>query len=151
SFVSIPGFANGVDVNGDFAYVAAGASGLQVVNIADRSNPSIVGSLSLPGNTNDIRLLGNLAYIAGGSAGLQIGDNSNPTTPVLRGTLATSGNALDVAVRGTTVYVANSSNLVIADVTNPAAPSQTAVLSLIGTIQGIDVDTNRKLALVAAG
>ena len=37
SFVTIPGFANNVDVSGNFAYVAAGAAGLQVVNVANRA------------------------------------------------------------------------------------------------------------------
>jgi LVIVD repeat len=66
SFVSIQGFANGVDVNGNYAYVAAGSAGLQVVNISNRPNPAIVGSLSLAGNSNDVRLPGNFAYVAGG-------------------------------------------------------------------------------------
>src|SRR5262249_51219055 len=57
SFVLIPGFANAVDVSGNFAFVAAGAAGLQVVNVTDRTHPAIVGSLPLPGNANDIRLL----------------------------------------------------------------------------------------------
>src|ERR1017187_3467218 len=30
-YVTIPGFANGVDINGNYAYVAGGATGLQVV------------------------------------------------------------------------------------------------------------------------
>src|SRR5688572_17295576 len=33
SFVAIPGFANNVDVSGNFAYVAAGGTGLQVLTI----------------------------------------------------------------------------------------------------------------------
>jgi hypothetical protein len=151
SFLAIPGFANGVDVNGNYAYVAAGAAGLQVVNVSDRANPTIAGSLPLAGNTNDVRLLGNFAYIAGGSAGLQVVDITNPAVPVLRGTLPTSGNALDVAVRGTTAYIANGSNLFIADVTNPAVMSRLGTLALSGTIQGVDVDTTRNLAVVAAG
>lgn len=151
SYISVPGFANGVDVNGDYAYVAAGGAGLQVVSVADRTNPSIVGSLSLAGNTNDVRLLGNLAYIAGGSAGLQVVDITTPASPVLRGTLPTSGTVLDVAVRGTTAYIANSSNLFIANVTNPAGMGKIGTLSLNGTIQGVDVDTKRNLAVVTAG
>ena len=48
AFVPIPGFANNVDVSGDFAYVAAGSAGLQVVDVSDRENPTIVGSFSSP-------------------------------------------------------------------------------------------------------
>jgi len=151
SFIPIPGFANGVDVNGNFAYVAAGGAGLQVVNVINRSNPVIVGSLSLPGNANDVKLLGNLAFVAGGSAGLHIIDITDPLTPVKLATLSTGANALDIAVRGTRVYVANGSNLLIADVTNPSSPSRISTLSLTGTIQGVDVDSLRNLAVVTAG
>jgi YVTN family beta-propeller protein len=151
SFISIPGFANGVDVNGNFAFVAAGAAGLQVVNITDRTHPFITGSLALPGNANDVKLLGNLAYVAAGSAGVHIIDVSTPSAPVKLGTLSTGANALDIAVRGTRIYVANSTNLLLADVTNPASPSTIATLPLSGAIQGVDVDTQRNLAVVAAG
>jgi hypothetical protein len=151
SFVSIPGFANGVAVNGNYAFVAAGAAGLQVVNVGNRSNPVIVASLALAGNANDVRLLGNLAYVAAGSSGLEVVDVTNPLAPVLRGTLSTGGAALEVAVRGTTAYVANTSNLFIADVTNPASMAQTSTLPLSGTIRGLDVDAQRNLAVVAAG
>jgi hypothetical protein len=151
SFVSIPGFANGVAVNGNYAYVAAGSAGLQVVDVTNRSNPQIVASLALPGNANDVTLLANYVYVAGGSAGLHVVDITNPLAPALLGTLGTNGNALDVAVRGSTVYVANSSNLVLVDVTNPAAMMKIGALSLGGVIQGVDVDTQRHLAVVAAG
>lgn len=151
SFISIPGFANGVAVNGNYAYVAAGSAGLQVVDVTNRSNPQIVASLSLPGNENDVRLLANFAYIAAGSSGLHVVDITNPLAPVLRGTFSTSGTALDVAVRGNTAYVANGTNLVLVDVTNPAAMMRIGSLSLSGTIQGVDVDAQRHLAVVAAG
>lgn len=151
SFVPIPGFANGVDVNGNTAFVAAGGAGLQVVDVTDRSNPVIVGSMALPGNANDVKLLGNLAYVAAGSAGVHIIDVTNPLSPVRLGTLSTGDNALDVAVRGTNLYVANSSNLLLADVTNPAFPVRISSLALTGTVRGLDVDSQRNLAVVTAG
>ena len=152
SFVTIPGFANEVAVNGSFAYVAAGGAGLQVVNVADRTNPAIIGSLALPGNANDIKLLGNTAYIASGSAGLQVVDVSTPASPVLVGTFGAASNALTSTVRGTLAYIANGTSLVIADVTNPAFISQVGSLTFnVSTLYGTDVDTTRKLAVVTAG
>jgi hypothetical protein len=62
STLSIPGFAHNVDVAGSFAYIAAGTSGLQVVDVNDRSNPQIVASLNAPGNTLDIRIVNDIAY-----------------------------------------------------------------------------------------
>jgi hypothetical protein len=96
SSISIPGYANNVDVNGNYAYVAAGATGLQVVDVSNPQAPVIVGAKDTPGNANDIRIAGNLAYIADGSAGLQILDISNPTAPVIVGSVDTPGEAQDV-------------------------------------------------------
>ena len=175
SFVAVPGFANGVAVNGNYAFIAAGSAGFQVVDVTNRSNPQIVASLSLQGNANDVRLLGNFAYVAAGSAGLVVIDVTNPLAPVLRGTISTGGNALDLVVQGTTAYVANSTNLFIANVANPTLITPYASISpgplanlpirvpglpgtniapalpLTGVIQGVDVDPLRKLAVVAAG
>jgi hypothetical protein len=148
--VSIPGFANEVAVNGNYAYVAAGSAGLQVVDVTNRSNPVIVASLSLTGNTNSVRAVGNLLFVAGGSAGLQVIDVTNPLTPVLRGSLNTNGNALDVNIQGNTAYVANGSNLFLANITDPSLPTALSTLPLTGIIEGISVDPVRALAVVAA-
>lgn len=148
--VTLPGFANEVAVNGNYAYVAAGSAGLQVVNVADRSNPAIAGSLALPGNANSVRVVGNLVFVAGGSAGLQIVDVTNPLTPVLRSALSTSGNALDVNIQGNVAYVANGSGLFLANITNPSGPTALSSLPLAGLIRGVSADPVHALAAVAA-
>jgi len=154
SFVSIPGFANNVKVNGDFAYVAAGSAGLQVVDVSDRSNPRIVASLATPGNAADLRVVGNRVYLAAGTAGLLIIDISNPPSPALLGSLAT-GDARDVAVSGNLAFIAaGSSGLQIANIGNPAEPvligSATASGACSpGTSKGVALSGN--FAVVAAG
>ncbi|HEX7285305.1 MAG TPA: Ig-like domain-containing protein [Candidatus Angelobacter sp.] len=152
SFVPIPGFANSVDVSGDFAFVAAGGSGLQVVSLSPaRTAPAVVTSLTIPGNANDVALAGNLAYLAMGAGGLAVVDVTTPLTPKLLGTINTGGNALDVAPRGNTAYVANGNSLVLVNVTNPAAMTILKTVPLSGTVWGVDVDADRHLAAVAAG
>jgi len=150
SFLSIPGFANNVDVSGNFAYVAAGAAGLQVVDVTDRRSPHIVGSLDTPGNANDVRVVGNRAYVADGSAGLQIIDVSNPANPILLGALDTAGEANDVVVVGNRAYVADGpTGLKIIDVSNPQAPVLLGTLDTPGTARGVDVSGN--IAVIADG
>ena len=107
SFLPIPGFANNVDVSGDTAYVAAGATGLQVVNVADRTSPAITGSVDTPGNANDVKVVGSTAFVADGASGLQIIDVSNPVSPAIIAALDTSGDAWDVVVDGNQAYVAD--------------------------------------------
>ena len=107
-YVAIPGFANAVDVAGNDAYVAAGGTGLQVVNVADHQNPRVAAALDTPGNANDVKIVGNLAYVADGSAGLRIISVTNPVVPVLVGTVDTSGVAWAVTVAGGRVYIAEA-------------------------------------------
>lgn len=149
SFVSIPGYANGVAVNGNYAYVAAGGAGLQVVNVSDRTHPVIAGSLSLAGNADDITLLGNLAYVAADSAGLEVIDVTNPQAPALLGSYRTVGVAWSAKVRGSIAYVADgTSGLQVIDVTNAAQPALLGSLALPGTSKGLDVDPSRSLVVV---
>ncbi len=150
--VTIAGFANAVTVNGDFAYVAAGGTGLQVVNISNKATPTVVGTLDTPGNANGVAVAGNFAYIADGSAGLQIINISNPATPVLIGTFATGGEARDVVVRAGRAYIANGANgLSIVNVALANSPSLIGSLDTPGQGKGIAVDLQRNLALIADG
>ncbi|AVR97495.1 Ig-like domain-containing protein [Pseudoduganella armeniaca] len=151
SFLAIPGFANGVAVSGEFAFVAAGSAGLQVVALgADRRTPAILASLNLSASANDIALAGNLAYLAT-SGGLKVVDVTTPAAPRLLGTFAGVGNAMGVKVRGTTAYVVGGGTLYIVSVANPGAMIQVGSLALGGTGWNVDVDLTRNLAAVAMG
>ena len=151
SFVTIPGYANGVAVSGDYAYVASGSTGLQVVSLSvDRRTPVVVASLNIGASSNDITLAGNIAYLAT-TGGLKVVDISTPTLPRLLGTFAGVGNVLGVKVRGTTAYVTGGSSLYIVSVANPGAMIQAGSLSVGGTAWNVELDATRNLAAVAAG
>ena len=152
SFVTIPGFANNVDVSGSYAYVAAGASGLQIVDVSNRAVPVIAAAFDTPGNANDVKVVGNLAFIADGVAGLRIIDVSNPTAPVAVGSLDTPGDAWDVAVTSNRAYVADgASGLRIIDVRVPAQPVLLGSIDPAGIQKGVEVDPARQLAVLASG
>ena len=140
SSIAIPGYANNVDVNGNYAYVASGSTGLQVVDVSNPSAPVIVGAVDTPGNANDVRVVGNTVYIADGAAGLQIVDVTNPRAPAILGALDTPGEANDVFVVGTLAYVADgTSGLQIISVANPRAPLLVRTVDTPGTAQGVAV------------
>ena len=151
SNLNLPGFPNKIKVQGNYAYIAAGAAGLQIVNVVNKTAPVIVGSIALPGNANDVEIVGTTAYIAAGSNGLQIVDVSNPAAPVLRGSASTGGTAQGIVVRNGTAYVAASSQLTIINVSNSAAPLVASSVSIAGNGKAITLDTNRNLAIVALG
>lgn len=143
SFISIPGFANNVDVLGNFAYVAAGSAGLQVVDVSDPVNPFIVGSVATPGNANDVKVYGNYAYVADDISGLQIVDVSAPNLPIIIGSIDTPGNAWDVVVKNTVAFIADyNSGLQIIDVSDPSAPAIIGSVDTPGDANGVDVAGN---------
>ena len=140
SSLVIPGYANNVDVDGGFAYVAAGSAGLQVVNVADRANPVIVGSLDTPGVAIDVRVAGSIAYVADGTSGVSVIDVATPTTPVLLGSVDTPGDAQDLVVRDGMVYVADGpQGLAIIDARTPTAPVIIGQVDTPGIARGVDI------------
>ncbi len=140
SSVSIPGYANNVEVAGAYAYVAAGSTGLQVVSVSNPAAPVVVGSRDTTGTAIDVRLSGRYAYIADGASGLQIIDIVNPTAPVIVGTGDTPGTAQDVAVADNLVYIADGSGgLQIINAANPAAPIIVGSVSTGAQTRGVDV------------
>ncbi len=146
STLPIPGYANDVDVDGSYAYVAAGSAGLQVVDIRDKINPKIIASLDTPGIAIDVKVAGNFAYIADGSSGLQIIDVTNPMLPVSAGSVDTLGVAQALVVSGTRAYVADGAGgLVIIDIANQ---NMTQVTSTEGTAKGVAVSADLNYILV---
>ena len=68
------GGGNGIAVEGSFAYVASGKSGLSVADISDENAPRLSGSFDTPGEARDVAVSGNFAFVADASAGLQVLD-----------------------------------------------------------------------------
>jgi hypothetical protein len=61
----------GVAVSGNFAYVANGYAGLNVIDVSDPANPQWVGGYFTTGFAYSVVVSGDLAYVADGPAGLQ--------------------------------------------------------------------------------
>lgn len=124
-----PGRAMGLQVQGQYAYVADLDKGLQVIDITDLANPVLAATYDTPGNARGVFVSGSYAYVADESKGLQIIDVSNPSAPILKGSLLTTF-AQNVEVSGGYAYVADGSvGLRIIDVSNPAAPKLKATLA----------------------
>ncbi|MBI3756530.1 MAG: phosphatase PAP2 family protein [Deltaproteobacteria bacterium] len=152
TFINLPGATNNVDVNGNFAYVATGAAGLQVVDVTNHNTPVIVGSVDTPGNANDVVVVGGTAFVADGPSGLQIIDITDPHKPFLRSSVDTPGDAQDVVVKGTLAFVADgSSGLQVIDVSNLDAPIILGAVDTPGAGWGVDATSDGRTAVVADG
>lgn len=123
---------NDAMILGDLAYVAASNStapphGIRIVDISNRTQPVVIGTVFTPGDAKRMQRRGNLLYLAdGGSSwqsGLRIYDISSPTAPAFVGQVITPGLALDVKVVGDYAYVTDyGQGLHIIDVSDPSAP-----------------------------
>lgn len=158
SFVDLPARAYGVHVNQDLAYVADNEEGLQIVNVANRHVPSIIGAFPTAGLVKNVKLRGRHLYLAEGAGGGTIGprleavDVSDPTNPTSIGEVMLPGNGRDVVFAGPLAYVAmGDGGMQIIDISTPSA------LRLLGQVDpgdhafGIAVDPVRRLAVVADG
>jgi len=118
------GDAQGVVVNGDYAYVADEKNGLVVVDIADKTNPQEAGHYNTAGYAYDVAVMDDYAYVADDDNGLVIVDITNKTDPQEGGHYDT-GRAEGVTVAGDYAYVADGSNgLVIINITNKTNPQE---------------------------
>jgi len=99
------GWAAGVAVSGNYAYVADGYFGLQVINVSNPANPQRVGGYDTSGFAYRVAVSGNYAYVADGFGGLQVIDVSNPANPRRVGGNS-APNPFAVAVTDSYVFVA---------------------------------------------
>lgn len=148
-----PGDARSVVVSGTrnaLAYVADGASGLQIVDVTNPLSPQLVGSVDTPGFATDIVLSGTTAYVADGGSGLQVIDVAAPQSPQIVGSVDTPGSAVDLAVVDTLIYIADTGGgLRIANVATPSAPVIIGVED--GLTSAVGVDVSGGIAFMANG
>jgi len=83
--IDLPDDGSGVHVAGNYAYVAADSSGLQVIDVSSKLTPVIAGqdtSIFAKGGVQFISVsIGDFLYMSGGFDGLHIMDVSDPTSP----------------------------------------------------------------------
>jgi hypothetical protein len=121
---AIPGLAQDIIVNPPYAYVAATNSGLRILNILDPTDPYEVDHCDVPGAYRIVKC-GTLVYIASPSDGLQIVNIDNLSHPHVIGSyLPPMMTAWDVAVSDNYAYVLGYWDIMVVDVSNPAAPQE---------------------------
>jgi hypothetical protein len=128
-----------------FAYIAEGASGLEIVRIFD-TNPF---SLSLKGQFDNgsvgyarrLWVSGQRVYVADGEAGVEVIDVSSPTSPS-RDAQITGGDVLDVKGTGRDLYFLDESLLKVYDRDDPGSPTRRGWLNSSATVKALDL-TNR--------
>jgi hypothetical protein len=122
SQLRLAGNNEGIAVTGDYAYLAAGEAGLQIIDVSTPANPHRIGFKDTPGTARDVAVVNHHAFLADGSNGLLVIDVSAPTSPVTVGFHPIPGEARRLDVATDLVYLAASSGLHIIDITDVANP-----------------------------
>jgi hypothetical protein len=135
--------ADGVALAGRYVGVAAGESGLLVVDLADPADPTIAGALDTAGHAWDVALAHGYAYVADEHGGLRVVDVRDPSQPREVGVCDPPGQAdffHGVAVAGRYACVADGgmprTGLRVIDIVDPTQPREVAFLPLAGEGEG---------------
>jgi hypothetical protein len=91
-FQNITSYPQDISVEAGIAYIADGYGGVEVVDVYDPMNPSVIGYVDLIDGSTGIKVDGGYAYVSEYIlGGLQVVDISNPATPTLAGWYQPSG------------------------------------------------------------
>lgn len=88
SVCNLPGYSRGIDISGDFAYIANGQGGLQIINISDPESTYIVGEYLTKRDAHGVAVRDTFVYLAMPASmegGLMILNVANPSEPVFFG------------------------------------------------------------------
>jgi len=145
------GHGRAIEVEGDYAYLADGGMGLQIIDISSPENPIWAGGYTTltPSYSLDVAVQGGLAFITHGDTGISIVDVGDPTNPTLAGGFDTPGYASRITVHENHAYISEGdSGLYIYDISNPESP---VMVSHIETLQSVSyVVVSETLAYVTA-
>jgi hypothetical protein len=126
SRAGVPGMALHLAVEGNYCYIAAHDSGLQIVDISEIESPYVIGGLSGLGRTNRIKIRDNYAYVASYDSGFQIVDVSDRTCPQRISRVLTE--VQDAIIEGEYAYIVDQFAFHIYNISNPVKPESIAYL-----------------------
>ncbi len=140
-----------VHISGNYAYVAAGRSGLKVLDISTFSSPEIVGSIANIGSADKVYVYGDYAYVTVNgkeefaTSMLQVIDIRDPASPELAASIIAPGSIEYVS--DDYVYLTGSSpawtgklgSLTIVDVSDPTSPKIAGSYDTPGNAYGVQV------------
>ena len=153
--IATPGRARSVAVEGDTAYVADGAAGVQIIDTAVPSKPRIVKTLGGFTNVHSVRVADDKLYALDRARGLlvfNLQDIHNARVPRPRRFFRTAGTPLNVAIHNETVYFSdNRHGLFILDPSPFGNFVVRSVTPILAAAHEIGETRNRTHAYVASG
>jgi hypothetical protein len=125
--LALPGYAEGIAVDGENIFVGDGPGGVQVVRSLPGQPLQVIGSVATLGEPNGVAMYGRYVCIADGMEGFTVADVTDPTAPVVVGNLATTYTCWNIVVQGSTAYVADQYALEVLELgTDPSNVTSSA-------------------------
>lgn len=117
-------------VSGDYAYVIGYDENVTIVNIGDKSNPTVIGTYTLPRQAKGIAISGNTLFVTHEDwdpnhqydpveARLVAIDVSNPYSPQMLGSLDLRSRSYALDVQGSYAYLLGE-HMKVVDISNPS-------------------------------
>jgi parallel beta-helix repeat protein len=146
------GGGNRLSVQDGVAYIAAGETGLVILDVSSPSYPQYLGVYNTSGYAYDLKVKDGYAYVADGANGLVVVDVSDPDSPAkVGGCDPDNGYAKGIDLLGNYVYLPGTSGkMAVIDVSNPSAPVSVGVGFERATITMRDVFVHNDLAYIGA-
>ncbi|MBB14903.1 hypothetical protein CMK22_06495 [Candidatus Poribacteria bacterium] len=112
--LSTPGYAQGIRIKGDLAYVADGTAGVQIISIERPEFPQIVHTVDKFKNVGQVEVVDNRVYVVDIERGLHIYDldafRQRPA-PLMIGYYPTRGEAFHVDIYNGKIYLSDGSGI----------------------------------------
>jgi hypothetical protein len=118
----LTGTVHGLAVSGNYAYVAEGDWGVELVDLRDPATPWSIGFYDIS-PAQAVQLKDDYAFLATTEAGVQIFDVHDPLAPVFVGLCPDATNIEHLVVQGNYVYATDGGRLIVIDISNPASPT----------------------------
>ncbi|MBD3353032.1 MAG: hypothetical protein GF364_16245 [Candidatus Lokiarchaeota archaeon] len=141
----------GVDAVGNYLYVADGSNKqLEVVDVSDPTNPTLLGYEQFDYYAYDVFVLSNTAYVASGPKGLRTVNITDPANPDYMSNYETDMNTWEVVVIDDLAYTANGimDGLKIINVSDPYAMTLKGSYTSISWGEVYDVDVSGDYAYI---
>lgn len=106
SKVFCPGRGEGIDVSGDYVYLANGESGVCIIDVSNPEMPEITVIWDSPAYVMDVYVYNDHLYIADWWRGLHIFNVEDPTNPYWVGGIDTNSSTWGIYVTDGLVYLA---------------------------------------------
>ncbi|MFQ5905582.1 MAG: FlgD immunoglobulin-like domain containing protein [bacterium] len=122
------GKARDVWVEYPYAYLASDWLGVEVIDVSDPTNPTLVRTIDTPGQAFDIMAEDSLVFVADDYSGFQILNSSG-----IVGGYDTPRIARGIFVQDTIVYVADYDSFLVFNVSDSAVPQLTGTLASLSS------------------